>query len=359
MSQIANQIYDNNASNGDLPVYTGKFLELLRNGAAGQILTSNGPNEKPSWENNTSGFITSVDNTSTITLDVTGGELTADFASMNISQFTNDSGYTTNTGTVTSVAALTIETTGTDLSSTVANGTTTPVIILNVPTASATNRGVLSSTDWSTFNGKQNALGYTAENSANKTATVIGNESSTTLYANIKGLVDWVKSVNGNIIVGKYSGSPVSVTSTVSETQYSGVYVLIPANTFAVGSRIGFEYDCIRNTSGTSAGTHRVRVSTSSAPSPLSGATLIATNSSSAANNVLVPFVRRHIFVNSATDTIALSTGYVSDEWSGPNSNTTLSANIDWTVDQYFIPTIQPGNSGDTYTLNSFKVYLR
>jgi hypothetical protein len=61
-------------------------------------------------------------------------------------------------GTVTSVAALTLGTTGTDLSSTVANGTTTPVITLNVPTASSSNRGALSSTDWSTFNGKQAAL---------------------------------------------------------------------------------------------------------------------------------------------------------------------------------------------------------
>lgn len=59
-----------------------------------------------------------------------------------------------NPGTVTSVAALTLGTTGTDLSSTVANGTSTPVITLNVPTASATNRGALSSADWSTFNGK-------------------------------------------------------------------------------------------------------------------------------------------------------------------------------------------------------------
>ena len=61
-------------------------------------------------------------------------------------------------GTVTSVAALTLGTTGTDLSSTVANSTTTPVITLNVPTASATNRGALSAADWSTFNGKQAAL---------------------------------------------------------------------------------------------------------------------------------------------------------------------------------------------------------
>ena len=49
-----------------------------------------------------------------------------------------------NTGTVTSVAALTLGTTGTDLSSTVANNTTTPVITLNVPDASATARGVVT-----------------------------------------------------------------------------------------------------------------------------------------------------------------------------------------------------------------------
>lgn len=65
------------------------------------------------------------------------------------------------TGTVTSVAALTLGTTGTDLSSSVANGTTAPVITLNVPTASATNRGALSSGDWIAFNGKQDVLSGT------------------------------------------------------------------------------------------------------------------------------------------------------------------------------------------------------
>ena len=61
---------------------------------------------------------------------------------------------TWNVGTVTSVAALTLGTSGTDLSSSVATGTTTPVITLNVPTASAANRGALSAADWSTFNTK-------------------------------------------------------------------------------------------------------------------------------------------------------------------------------------------------------------
>jgi len=78
-------------------------------------------------------------------------------------------------GTVTDVAALTLGTTGTDLSSTVANGTTTPVITLQVPTASAANRGALSSTDWTTFNNKQAALSsmYVAQAFTAQTTIVV------------------------------------------------------------------------------------------------------------------------------------------------------------------------------------------
>ena len=65
------------------------------------------------------------------------------------------------TGTVTSVAALTIATTGTDITSTVATGTSTPVITLNIPTASVSNRGVLSSADWTTFNNKLSSTDVT------------------------------------------------------------------------------------------------------------------------------------------------------------------------------------------------------
>ncbi len=76
-------------------------------------------------------------------------------------------------GTVTSVSAITIGTSGTDITSSVANGTTTPVITLNIPTASATNRGALSSTDWSTFNAKQGALTLTTTGTSGA-ATLIG-----------------------------------------------------------------------------------------------------------------------------------------------------------------------------------------
>jgi hypothetical protein len=92
-------------------------------------------------------------------LSYSAGTLSIPVATASANGYLSSTDWTTfnnkGSGTVTSVAALTLGTTGTDLSSTVANGTTTPVITLNVPTASATNRGALSSTDWSTFNSKQ------------------------------------------------------------------------------------------------------------------------------------------------------------------------------------------------------------
>lgn len=85
-------------------------------------------------------------------------------------------------GTVTSVSALTLGTTGTDLNSSVATGTTTPVITLNVPTASATNRGALSSTDWTTFNNKQNALTLTTTGTSGA-ATLVGSTLNIPQYS--------------------------------------------------------------------------------------------------------------------------------------------------------------------------------
>jgi hypothetical protein len=79
---------------------------------------------------------------------------TSRLLSINGTQYDLSADRSWSVGTVTSVAALTLGTSGIDLSSSVANGTTTPVITLNVPTASAANRGALSAADWSTFNTK-------------------------------------------------------------------------------------------------------------------------------------------------------------------------------------------------------------
>ena len=87
-------------------------------------------------------------------------------------------------GTVTNVSALTLGTTGTDLTSTVENGTTTPVITLNVPTASATNRGALSKTDWTAFNGKFNLPSLTSGSVLFSDGTTIAQKNSNFYWDN-------------------------------------------------------------------------------------------------------------------------------------------------------------------------------
>ena len=123
-----------------------------------------------------------------------GGDLSAN-RTLSITQATTSTnGYLSSTdwntfngkgnGTVTSVSALTLGTTGTDLSSSVATGTTTPVITLNVPTASATNRGALSSTDWTTFNGKFTLPALTSGSVLFSNGTTIAQNNSNFFWDN-------------------------------------------------------------------------------------------------------------------------------------------------------------------------------
>lgn len=125
---------------------------------------------------------------------------------------------------VTSVAALTIGTTGTDLSSTVANGTTTPVISLQVPTASAANRGALSATDWSTFNGKQAALV-----SGTNIKTVNG---TTLLGSGDLSIAAGVTSVSGTAPVVSSGGATPAISMAAANTTTNGYLTSTDWNTF-------------------------------------------------------------------------------------------------------------------------------
>jgi hypothetical protein len=144
-------------------------------GTSSQFLKADGSVDSNSYylASNPSAFIalTALSGTAPIQYNNTTGAISITQASGSTNGFLSSTDWntfnnkTSNVGTVTSVAALTLGTTGTDLSSTVANGTTTPVITLNVPTASAANRGALSAADWTTFNGKQDNIvaGTTAQ----------------------------------------------------------------------------------------------------------------------------------------------------------------------------------------------------
>jgi hypothetical protein len=139
-------------------------------------------------------------------------------------------------GTVTSVAALTLGTTGTDLSSTVANGTTTPVITLNVPTASATNRGALSSTDWTIFNNKAASFTYTTNYipygqgtttpNQNINFTFDGTTQSAPVQRASNGIVTNNKTISASYTIpatdNAMSAGPVTIASGQSVTVSSG-----------------------------------------------------------------------------------------------------------------------------------------
>jgi hypothetical protein len=130
-------------------------------------------------------------------------------------------------GTVTSVAALTLGTSGTDLSSSVANGTTTPVITLNVPTASAANRGALSAADWTTFNNKQNAL--TNPVTGTGTTNYLPKFTGTSTIGNSQ-IFDNGTTVFVNAITAPALGSPKFLVKMATANSYEGILVASSSN---------------------------------------------------------------------------------------------------------------------------------
>ncbi len=164
-------------------------------------------------------------------------------------------GTSSTSGTVTSVAALTLGTAGTDLGSSVATGTTTPVITLNVPTASASNRGALSAADWSTFNAKQAALVSGTNIKTVGGVTLLGSGDVGTLGVAYGGtgvatLTGYVKgagtsaltasaSVPGSDVSGDIAGNAANVTGTVALANGGTASTTASAARTALGLAIG------------------------------------------------------------------------------------------------------------------------
>jgi len=167
---------------------------------------------------NPQGTVTSVTGTAPV---VSSGGATPAISMAAANTTTN--GYLTSTdwntfngkgsGTVTSVAALTLGTTGTDLSSTVATGTTTPVITLQVPTASASNRGALSSTDWTTFNNKAPAVTYTTNYVPYGQGTTTPNQSSNYTFDGTTQTAPIQRASNGIVVNSKTVSASYSIAS--------------------------------------------------------------------------------------------------------------------------------------------------
>jgi hypothetical protein len=177
------------------------------------------------------GLATSKQDTLTLTTTGTSGAATLIGATLNIPQYSGGGG----SGTVTNVSALTLGTTGTDLSSSVVNSTTTPVITLNVPTASASNRGALSSTDWNTFNAKQEALVSGTNIKTINGSSVLGSGNLTISGAGVQGVHALV-----NIPSGAATSSQIQASSSGSSTTFTSnrllAYPFIPDQSFTTSN---------------------------------------------------------------------------------------------------------------------------
>lgn len=213
---------------------------------------------------------------------------------------------------------------------------------IQVKQSSGSQSGFLSSTDWTTFNSKQSALGYTAENTSNKSSSYTA--SSTTTYANTKALVDGLATKVG--IIAKITTDGTNVTGTTTETLSNSL--LIPAGTFTTGDIIRI---ILFNEFTGSAGSKisRIYVNTSAS---LSGASLLATSPTAATATRSVG-MDVSMAVKSATNTRTKSTNTGVYTSSINITAVPTSINIDWSINQYIIFTIQLGASADT-GFNSF-----
>jgi len=238
----------------------------------------------------------------------------------------------------------------------VSTGGTTPVI--SIPAATGSINGYLSSTDWTTFNGKQNTLTnpITGTGTNNQIAAFNGTNTITSLttatypslteLSYIKGLTSALQTqLNNRVRILLKNATDASTNSTTNTLLYSG---LIPANTLTTGDLFRVELT-VRKNNTVGAYNERIYFNTSSS---LTGATQIALIQSG--NTILYNKLRRLATIKSATNTeIYPSTTSNTSDFTSTGTAGASNLNVDWTVDQYLIVAGNVANTSDTTFFSS------
>jgi hypothetical protein len=148
--------------------------------------------------------------------------------------------FSNSSGTVTSVAALTLGTTGTDLSSTVAGGTGSAVITLQVPSASAANRGALTAADWTTFNNKTSNTGTVTGVTGTAPVVSSGGTAPAISMAKATASVDgYLSSTDWSTFNGKTSNTGTVTSITLAAGSGSGTALTTSGTfTFTAGTNV-------------------------------------------------------------------------------------------------------------------------
>jgi hypothetical protein len=270
-------------------------------------------------------------------------------------------------------------TSGTDFGITSATDTHT----FNLPTASASNRGALSSSDWSTFNGKFNTpTGTTAEYirgdgslntfptipaqfnpSAGTGISISGSYPNQTFTNTAPDQTVSLTAGTGIAVSGTYpsftisntSSGPVIYKSTTDGTAITGVAgeqitasQLIPANTFAVGDIIRVTWR-VTKTGTASSLTCKLYANSSAS---LSGATQLGIITPGFTNSNSNGF-QRHLAIKASNNTqVTAPAGNTFTDFNTLTSFT--AANIDWTANQYLIFMVQLSSASADVARTSF-----
>jgi hypothetical protein len=254
---------------------------------------------------------------------------------------TFSTGLTALNGLTAQVQNFATGTTGTDFG--ISSSTSTHTF--NLPTASAVNRGALTSADWTTFNGKQDALGFTAENTANKQNSLA--IDGTGVKFPTVDTVNSALSTRASKIINIITPSPAHTGTTV-ETQITSFNFTIPANTYSSTDILKIETISWQKTGVLNASSCRLKLSN--------------TNTYGTASNVLILSASGGNINMRGTRTYKIEGGNLKGFMSAAangiyNDNTltnlaTSTLALDFTQPIYGFVSLQLTNAGDSVVMN-------
>lgn len=246
-------------------------------------------------------------------------------------------------------------------------------------------------------------LSYVPENIANKTSTIAGNESSTILYPNVKGLVDWIKQgmtallsylsltkitpIDADSLLlndsadsdklklitfsnlwewiksktdSRYRGTfyckATAPNTTISATEVVMDVYAIPANTLYV-------YDVLNTMIGArierSLGVPTIRIGISTSAQTIGNAPVSGTTVSTfAATATRSGYFKRDFKITGSTtlDLLIQDTAAFADNIISNNATVNTTATIDRTNIIYMYVSMQMGTAGDVGTLKDFSI---
>jgi hypothetical protein len=223
----------------------------------------------------------------------------------------------------------------------VSTGGTSPT--LSIPQATSSADGYLSSTDWTTFNNKQNALGFTPEDVANKQTDLT---ASATKYPTVNAVNTGLATRQRKL----FNLTPqVTHTGTTAKTIITSFY--IPANTFSNGDFLTFSA-LVTKVANINITTHTLEINTTNT---LTGATIISTAGFNT-TNFSMKFKREMALNGGNIYLLNISNNTQNDQTIMATASLTSTFTYNLAADLYFFVTCQLNSASDSITYRGIQI---